>query len=134
LVRISPAVLVRTKGFGSSFHAVIQALTSSSSALTLRWAQRRGKNAPLLDRSVLILLAKQHGRCALCQGLLLHAHHEPRSPTEWEQWHRITRTAIAKQYVIAHADKAIPDDTRLVHSHCQRRTTGAHKDPASLYA
>jgi RNA-directed DNA polymerase len=36
--------------------------------------------------------------------------------------------------VIAHADGATPDDTRLVHSHCQRRTTGARNDPAPLYA
>jgi RNA-directed DNA polymerase len=98
------------------------------------WARRRGKNPPLLDRSVLILLAKQNGRCALCQGLLLHADHEPRSPTEWEQWHRVTRKAITKHHVTAHPDKATLDDTRLVHSHCQRRETGAHKDPALLYA
>ncbi|MFV2104933.1 hypothetical protein, partial [Micromonospora sp. LOL_024] len=58
----------------------------------------------------------------------------PHSPTEWEQWHRVTRTAITKQHVTAHADKATPDDTRLIHSHCQRRTTGAQKDPALLYA
>jgi RNA-directed DNA polymerase len=98
------------------------------------WAQRRGKNAALLDRSVLILLAKQNGRCTLCGCLLLHADHEPRSPTEWEQWHRVTRKAITKHHVTALADKATPDDTHLVHSHCQRRTTGARKEPAPLYA
>jgi RNA-directed DNA polymerase len=113
---------------------VLGAASPDDPALTDYWARRRGKNPALLDRSVLILLAKQNGRCALCQGLLLHADHEPRSPTEWEQWHRVTRKAITKQYVSAHADKATPDDTRLVHSHCQRRTTGARKDPALLYA
>jgi RNA-directed DNA polymerase len=66
------------------------------------WARRRGKNPALLDRSVLILLAKQNGRCTLCQGLLLHADHEPRSPTEWEQWHRVTR----KQAAAAHCSGA----------------------------
>jgi RNA-directed DNA polymerase len=65
---------------------------------TAYWAERRGKNRPLLDRSVLYLLAKQKGRCALCQDLLLHADREPHSPTEWEQWHRTTRKAVAKQY------------------------------------
>jgi RNA-directed DNA polymerase len=63
----------------------------------------------------------------------LHADHEPRSPSEWEQWHRVTRKAITKQYVTAYADKAIPDGTRLVHSHCQCRATGG-KQPALLYA
>jgi hypothetical protein len=48
--------------------------------------------------------------------------------------HSLTRKAITKQYVTAHADKATPDKTRLVHSHCQRRATGAQKDPALLYA
>ncbi len=113
---------------------VLGAASTDDPALTDYWAQRRGKNSPLLDRSVLILLAKQNGRCTLCQGLLLHADHEPRSPTEWEQWHRVTRKAITKQHVTAHADRATPNDTRLVHSHCQRRATGAQKDPALLYA
>ena len=56
------------------------------------------------------------------------------SPTEWEQWHRVTRKAITKHHVTAHADGPTLDDTRLVHSHCQRRATGAHNDPAHLYA
>ncbi|MFZ0159844.1 MAG: group II intron maturase-specific domain-containing protein [Kineosporiaceae bacterium] len=97
------------------------------------WAQRRRKNQPLLDRSVLILLAKQKGRCPLCTGLLLHADHEPSSPTEWEQWHRVTRKAITKQYVTVEPGTGRSDGTRLVHSHCQRRATGATKEPAHLY-
>jgi len=102
-------------------------------ALTGYWAQRRGKNPPLLDRSVLILLAKQKGRCPLCRDLLLHADHEPSSPTEWERWHRVTRKAITKQYVTTQRDTGTPGGTRLVHSHCQRRATGASKEPAHLY-
>ena len=102
--------------------------------LTDYWAKRRGKNQPLLDRSVLILLAKQKGRCPLCTGLLLHADHEPSSPTEWEQWHRVTRKAITKHYVTAEPGTGTPDGTRLVHSHCQRRATGATKEPALLHA
>jgi RNA-directed DNA polymerase len=113
---------------------VLGAASPDDPALTDYWARRRGKNPALLDRSVLLLLAKQNGRCALCQDLLLHADHEPRSPTEWEQWHRVTRKAITKHHVTAHADRATPDGTRLVHSHCQRRATGARKEPALLYA
>lgn len=66
-------------------------------ALTDYWAKRRGKNKPLLDRSVRYLLARQNGRCTICTDLLLHADHEPHSPAEWEQWHRVTRKAITKQ-------------------------------------
>jgi RNA-directed DNA polymerase len=100
------------------------------------WAKRRGKNQPLLDRSVLILLARQKGRCPLCRGLLLHADHEPSSPAEWEQWHRVTRKAITKRYVTAEpgTGTGTPDGTRLVHSHCQRRATGAAREPALLHA
>ena len=113
---------------------VLGAASPDDPALTDYWAQRRGKNRPLLDRSVLILLAKQNGRCPLCRDLLLHADHEPSSPTEWEQWHRVTRKAITKQYVKTQRDTGTSDGTRLVHSHCQRRATGAQKEPAHLYA
>jgi RNA-directed DNA polymerase len=113
---------------------VLGAASPDDPALTDYWAQRRGKNRPLLDRSVLILLAKQNGRCPLCRDLLLHADHEPSSPTEWEQWHRVTRKAITKQSVKTQRDTGTSGGTRLVHSHCQRRATGAQKEPAHLYA
>jgi RNA-directed DNA polymerase len=116
-------------------HSLVRGAASPDDpALTDYWAQRRGKNPPLLDRSVLTLLAKQNGRCPLCRDLLLHADHEPSSPTEWEQWHRVTRKAITKQHVTTQRDTGTSDGTRLVHSHCQRRATGAQKQPAHLYA
>ena len=49
---------------------VLGAASPDDPALTGYRAQRRGKKAPLLDRSVLILLAKQNGRCPLCRDLL----------------------------------------------------------------
>jgi RNA-directed DNA polymerase len=96
------------------------------------WAKRRRKNAPPLDRSTLVLLYKQKGRCPICGDLLLHADREPHSPREWEQWHRTTRKAITKHHIIAHGTHGTPDDTRLIHSHCQRRATGTGKQPAPL--
>jgi RNA-directed DNA polymerase len=97
------------------------------------WAQRRRKNTPPLDRSTLFLLHKQKGRCPICEDLLLHADREPHSPREWEQWHRTTRKAITRNHIIAHGTHGTPDDTRLVHSHCQRRATGTGKQPAPLH-
>lgn len=47
--------------------------------------------------------------------------------------HRVTRKAITKQYVTTQRDTGTPGSTRLVHSHCQRRATGATKEPAHLY-
>jgi RNA-directed DNA polymerase len=54
-------------------------------------------------------------------------------PQEWEQWHRVTRTAITKHQITASGNTGTPDDTRLVHSHCHRRVTGARKEPAPLH-
>jgi RNA-directed DNA polymerase len=97
------------------------------------WAERRRKSKPPLDRSTLYLLHKQQGRCPICEDLLLHADREPHSPHEWEQWHRTTRKAITRQHIVARGRDGAPDDTRLVHSHCHRRETGARKDPTLLY-
>jgi RNA-directed DNA polymerase len=113
---------------------VLGAASPDDPALTDYWATRRGKNKPLLDRSVLYLLAKQKGRCALCSDLLLHADREPHTPEEWERWHRTTRKAITKQYVTTSGNPSTPDGARLTHSYCQRRETGASKEPALLYA
>jgi uncharacterized RDD family membrane protein YckC len=133
-IRVIDAKTGRTQGIFTALTRTLLRIIDSIGGYPLGWARRRGKNPALLDRNVLILLAKQNGRCALCQDLLLHADHEPTSPTEWEQWHRVTRKAITKHHVSALADKATPDGIRLVHSHCQRRATGARKQPAPLYA
>ena len=56
------------------------------------------------------------------------------SPEQWERWWlHVTRKAITKQYVTTQRDTGTPGGTRLVHSHCQRRATGASKEPAHLY-
>ncbi|OKI46821.1 group II intron reverse transcriptase/maturase [Micromonospora sp. CB01531] len=113
---------------------VIGAASPDDPALTDYWANRRSKNKPLLDRSALYLLTKQHGCCTICGSLLLHADREPHSPTEWEQWHRTTRKAITKQHLTAEGNPSTSDDARLVHSSCQRQQTGARRQPALLYA
>jgi RNA-directed DNA polymerase len=99
-------------------------------ALTAYWNQRRGRNQPPLDRSTLRLLKMQHGRCALCADLLLHADREPHTPGEWQRWHRTTRKAITRQLIAR--EPGMPDTTRLIHVYCQRRATRAgSQEPAS---
>ena len=99
-------------------------------ALTAYWNQRRGTNQPPLDRSTLRLLKMQHGRCAICADLLLHADREPHSPEEWQRWHRTTRKAITRQLIAR--EPGMPDTTRLIHTYCQHRATGAgSQEPAS---
>jgi RNA-directed DNA polymerase len=97
------------------------------------WAERRSKNRPLLDRRTLHLVRRQHGSCPICGEWLLHADREPQSPREWEQWHRTTRKAITRQ-IIAVYGNGLPDETRLVHSSCRRRTTSTRQEPAPLYS
>jgi RNA-directed DNA polymerase len=101
-------------------------------ALTDYWNHRRRRNQPPLDRSTLRLLKTQHGRCAICADLLLHADREPHTPEEWQQWHRTTRKAITRQFILARGQDGTPDNnTRLVHTYCQRQTTSEGSTPAS---
>ncbi|WP_238431179.1 group II intron reverse transcriptase/maturase [Frankia nepalensis] len=93
--------------------------------LATYWAQRRRRIRPHLGVTTLLLQA-QHGRCPICRGRLLHADREPQSPQEWEQWLTTTRTATRKRTLIAWG-AGTPDErvaTRLIHTHCHRRTLG----------
>ena len=105
-------------------------------ALSDYWAARRRQGSPLLmDRTSLHLLLVQGGRCALCQGLLLHADRPPQSPREWEQWLTATRKALVKKYIVVRED-GTPDETkhRLIHADCQRRLVGVSRGTALLPA
>jgi RNA-directed DNA polymerase len=88
------------------------------------WAARKRRRTPPVDRWGLVQLERQHGRCPLCDGLLLHADHEPQSPQEWEQWIRVVRSAIRRQAIITDPRTASPNGpnaSRLVHTHCARQ-------------
>jgi RNA-directed DNA polymerase len=98
---------------------VIGGASVDDPALTDYWNQRRRRNQPPLDRSTLRLLKVQHGRCAICVDLLLHADREPHTPDEWQQWHRATRKAITRQLIVARGGDGTPDDVRLIHAYCQ---------------
>jgi RNA-directed DNA polymerase len=104
--------------------------------LTDFWTQRRRRSKPPLDPTTLHLMQAQGGRCPLCQGLLLHADHEPQSPAEWEQWLRATRKAIRKHAVLTQLATGTLDTAaaHLIHTHCQRRATGRRSNPALLPA
>ncbi|WKK24103.1 hypothetical protein QZH56_36555 [Streptomyces olivoreticuli] len=92
-------------------------------ALAGYWAARRRRRKPPLSPAGLGLLQKQHGRCPLCDGFLLHADREPQSPSEWEQWLKVTRMAVRKHAVTATPGRSTPDGAasfRLIHTHCHR--------------
>ena len=99
------------------------------------WARRRRKNndAPPLGTTRLRLLRKQHGRCPVCAGLLLHADHAPRSPEEWQQWVAAIRKAITVNAITITDDSGSNEkEQRLVHEHCRRRRA-ARGSPATLH-
>ncbi len=93
-------------------------------ALDQYWAQRRRKTYSLLGGSTASLLLRQHGRCPVCETLLLHADNGPQSPREWEQWTRtITRALRKDALVMERPDDGADDPTthRLIHAHCRLR-------------
>jgi len=93
------------------------------------WADRRRRSKPPLDNATLRLLKAQGGRCPLCGDHLLLVDREPHSPHEWEQWLTGTRKAMARLNLVADGRPGVPADIRLVHTTCQRRTTGAGRQP-----
>jgi RNA-directed DNA polymerase len=107
-------------------------------ALTEYWAARRRRRKPPLSPIGLRLLQRQHGRCPLCGGLLLHADREPQSPREWEQWLKVTRTAVRRNAITADPGLDRPDEPatfRLIHTHCHRwQPASTGSGPATLLA
>lgn len=107
-------------------HLVPGASSPDDPALADYWALRRRRFRPPLAKATLRLLTAQHGRCPLCQGLLLHAEDEPQSPEQWQQWLTATRKAIRKNAVITDVGSGPTDEpaaTRLLHAYCVRRLT-----------
>ena len=111
-------------------HQVVKGSASPDDpALAEYWAERRRRRKPPLDNARLRLIQAQRGRCPLCRGLLLHADHEPQTPSEWEQWVKVTRTAIRRQAITVDAGLGTSDETvalRLIHTHCARRMSNSH--------
>jgi RNA-directed DNA polymerase len=93
-------------------------------ALTGYWDQRRRRTRLPVDPATWHLLRRQHGRCPLCRGLLLHTDHPPQDPGEWQQWHTATRKAIRKHAITSVTGLGTPDERaahHLIHAHCRRR-------------
>ena len=111
-------------------HQMVKGTSSPDDpALADYWAERRRKGPPPpLGRADLRRLQAQDGRCPVCGGLLLYADHEPQSPREWEQWLAAIRTAMTRQRVVADRTLGTPDDVRLIHDHCHRRSAVADDD------
>ena len=121
--RNSGGYLVKFSWTGIERHVPVKGGASPDDpALASYWAERRTKVKPPLDRYTLRLLARQAGLCPLCGDHLLSAEQPPQSPGQWERWWlHVTRRAVAASY-LTHGRPGPPDgdQTRLVHSACQR--------------
>ncbi|MEV4239195.1 group II intron reverse transcriptase/maturase [Nocardia sp. NPDC049737] len=94
-------------------------------ALTDYWKTRRRKGIRLpIDSTRLRLLQAQHGRCARCGELLLHADHPPQTPAEWERWLAATRKAITKNAITLRDRAPEQSELRLIHTRCHPRQHG----------
>jgi RNA-directed DNA polymerase len=136
--RESGAYLLRFAWTKIVCHDLVKGRSSPDDpTLTRYWATRRRKNgeAPPIGTDRLILLRKQRGRCPICDGLLLHADHQPRSPQEWEQRASAIRKAITMSAITITGNSTKWKGRRLVHEHCRLRMVarGARADrpPAS---
>jgi len=122
--RDSGGYLVKFSWTGIERHVPVRGAASPDDpALAAYWAERRKKVRPPLDRYTLRLLTRQAGQCPLCGDHLLSAEQPPQSPREWERWWlHVARRAVAASYLVHHGRSGPPDgdQTRLVHSSCQR--------------
>lgn len=111
-------------------HRMVQAGASPDDpALTDYWSQRRRRSTLPVSNATLRLLRRQHGRCPICRGLLLHADQQPQHPHEWEQWLKGLRTAIRKRAITVWG-AGTPDERaapRLIHATCYRRNINGGK-------
>src|SRR6266511_2702149 len=123
--RVSGAYQVRFAWTAIVRHPRVKGRASPDDpALAQYWADRRRKRKPPpMDKRGLRLLKAQHGRCPVCDDLLLHADHEPQTPGEWESWFTATRKAINRHALAPLTDGTTDTATyhRLVHTGCLPR-------------
>ena len=121
--RVTGAYLVKFAWTGIVRHRMVKGGSSPDDpALAQYWADRRRRGVPPpLDRHRLRLLQMQAGRCPRCGNLLLEAEHPPQTPSEWEQWVRVTGKALRKQSLTyrRHDGSGETNSLRLVHLRCR---------------
>ena len=123
--RGSGAYLVRFAWTSIVRHRMVKGNASPDDpALAQYWANRRRRKAPPpMDQLSLRLLMTQAGRCPQCGDLLLHANHPPQTPSEWEQWARVTGKALRKQSLTYRKRDGSGETSRLrlIHARCRGR-------------
>jgi RNA-directed DNA polymerase len=124
--RVSGAYLLKFAWTRIVRHQMVTGTASPDGpALTDYWNTRRRKGIRLpIDGTRLRLLHAQHGRCARCGQLLLHADHPPQTPAEWALWLAATRKAITKNSITLRERAPDRSDLRLIHTRCHPQQPG----------
>jgi len=124
--RVSGAYLLKFAWTRIVRHQMVTGTASPDDpTLTDYWKTRRRKGIRLpIDGTRLRLLHAQHGRCARCGQLLLHADHPPQTPAEWALWLAATRKAITKNSITLRERAPDRSDLRLIHTRCHPRQPG----------
>jgi RNA-directed DNA polymerase len=121
--RDSGAYLTKFAWTGIVRHRMVKGASSvDDPALAQYWANRRRRGVPPpMDQLSLRLLKTQAGRCPRCGDLLLYADHLPQTPSEWEQWIRVTSKALRKQSLIYRKRDGSGETSslRLTHARCR---------------
>jgi RNA-directed DNA polymerase len=103
-------------------HVPVQGTASPDDPCLARYRadRRRKRLPPPLAPSTMQLIRAQRGRCQLCGSYLLHADREPQSPSQREQWFKVTGKAMVRHLIVSDTTGQ-PDQHRLVHAHCRER-------------
>jgi RNA-directed DNA polymerase len=100
---------------------VTGAASPDDPALAQYWADRRRKRLPQLSTATMRIIRMQRGRCPACGDYLLHADHEPQSPSQWEQWFTTIGKAMTRQLIVSPTPGRPDERRRLIHTSCHRR-------------
>ncbi|WP_405540950.1 group II intron reverse transcriptase/maturase [Streptomyces antimycoticus] len=124
--RSSGAYLPKFSWTGIVRHQLVKGGASPDDpSLTRYWQDRRKKKAPPpMDKTSLVLAARQRGLCPLCkQALIAGAEYEPDSPREWINWFAASKKMLHKHHFTYRRDGGTDErnNLRLVHSECHRQ-------------
>lgn len=108
-----------------SMHIPVRGAASPDDpALAEYWkARRRSFAPPPMDKTSLILAARQKGVCPLCQRALIDgAEYEPDNLREWIEWFEATRKTLNKHHLVYRSSGGTDRRTNLslVHADCHR--------------
>ncbi|MDW4906714.1 group II intron reverse transcriptase/maturase [Streptomyces sp. ADMS] len=105
-------------------HPVKGAASPDDPALADYWQKRRRSTAPPpMDKTSLVLAARQKGLCPLCgRALIEGAEYEPDNLREWIDWFAATKKMLNKHHFVYRSSGGTDRRTnlRLVHADCHR--------------